>query len=45
MIDASVDGMAKGAGWSGIDGGGGGKDSGVGKTLRGASRSGSTDLR
>jgi hypothetical protein len=45
MIESSVEGIVKGEGWGGIDGGCGGRDCGVGRTVRGASRSGSTDFR
>ena len=45
MIDSSVDGIVNGEGCGGIEGGCGGKDWGVGRALRGAPLSGSTDFR
>ena len=45
MVEERVEGIEKGACWGGMDGGNGGREVGVGRTFRGASRRGSTDLR
>ena len=44
-MEERVEEIEKGACWGGMDGGNGGREVGVGRTFRGASRRGSTDLR
>ena len=45
MVASRVVGIVKGALWGGMPGGSGGNFVGEGRTRRGASRRGSTDLR